>query len=234
MTEREWLECADPHPMLDFLAGKASERKLRLFACACCYRAAWYGQDKSSRLAVEVAERYADGRATEAELDVERAGLLDTLERRRTCFMNWFSAARWACERLVACQDFARNAALMAAEAAADSQLMGYDWTSNLYWSPYPDALAAAEKDQAAFLRDLFDDLWRPVAVSSVWLAWDHGSIPQLAQTVYEGDRFGDLPILADALEEAGCGDPALLGHCRARASHVRGCWALDLLLGKR
>jgi hypothetical protein len=58
--------------------------------------------------------------------------------------------------------------------------------------------------------------------------------VPRLARGLYEEGRFADLPVLADALEEAGCADERLLGHCRSGGAHVRGCWVLDLLLDKR
>src|SRR5262249_32878578 len=69
-TEEEWLACTDPRPMLGFLQGKASIRKLRLFACACCRRAWNLLQDVRSQQAIEVAERYADGQASEADLRI--------------------------------------------------------------------------------------------------------------------------------------------------------------------
>src|SRR4051794_3858496 len=67
MNEREWLDGTDPHPMLEFLAEKACDRKLRLLACACCRRIWGLLTDEQTRKKVEVAERYADGRATEEE-----------------------------------------------------------------------------------------------------------------------------------------------------------------------
>ena len=64
-------------------------------------------------------------------------------------------------------------------------------------------------------------------------LRWNGGTLTGLARTIYEGRRFAELPILADALEDAGCDDDDLLAHCRGGGEHVRGCWVLDHLLGK-
>jgi len=76
---------------------------------------------------------------------------------------------------------------------------------------------------------------FRPApAVDPSWLAWNGGTVAKLAAAIYDGGRFADLPVLADALEEAGCDSPDLLRHCRGGGGHVRGCWLLDLLLGKR
>jgi hypothetical protein len=73
----------------------------------------------------------------------------------------------------------------------------------------------------------------RSVPIAASWLAWDGGTVPRLAQAIYAGRAFDRLPILADALEEAGCTDADLLGHCRGPGPHVRGCWVMDRLLGK-
>jgi hypothetical protein len=86
---------------------------------------------------------------------------------------------------------------------------------------------------QCAILRDLFSPFRKPPAVDAAWLRWNHGTVPKLAQHIYDDRRFGDLPVLADALEEAGCTDTALLNHCRRPAEHVRGCWVVDLILNK-
>ena len=86
---------------------------------------------------------------------------------------------------------------------------------------------------QARLLRDLFGDPFRPVPVDPGWAAWNSATIPKLAQAIYEERRFADLPILADALEDAGCTNQDILSHCRGPGPHVRGCWAVDLVLGK-
>jgi hypothetical protein len=206
VTEADWLACADPDKMLCFLQGRASDRKLRLFACACC-RHTWHLLvDERSRQAVESAERLADGRANAGE--VARAGA----QARR--------AAREAAER-------SRGAAWDAAWlAAADAALLA------------GRAAGRAGGPAAAWLRDLFPR--RPVTPDPAWLARNDGTIPRLAQAAYEERSLpggtldpARLAVLADALEEAGCTSSDVLGHLRGPGPHVRGCWALDLLLGK-
>jgi hypothetical protein len=69
--------------------------------------------------------------------------------------------------------------------------------------------------------------------VETIWLSWNDGIVPKLAQAIYDDRVFDRLPILADALEEAGCTNADILNHCRRPGEHVRGCWVVDLLLGK-
>jgi hypothetical protein len=82
-------------------------------------------------------------------------------------------------------------------------------------------------------LRDIFGNPFRPVALDPAWLAWRGRTIPKLARAIYDERAFDRLPILADALEEAGCTDADLLGHLRLPAVHVRGCFAVDAVLRK-
>ena len=83
-------------------------------------------------------------------------------------------------------------------------------------------------------LHDLFGPLpFRSATLDPAWLAWQGGTILKLAQAIYQDRAFDSLPILADALEEAGCTKPDMLAHCREPGVHVRGCWVVDLILGK-
>jgi hypothetical protein len=84
-----------------------------------------------------------------------------------------------------------------------------------------------------AVLRDLFGNPFQRPEINPLWLAARDGTVSGLAQGIYAEGAFDRLPILADALEEVGCTDAALLGHCRSSQRHFRGCWALDTLLGK-
>jgi hypothetical protein len=93
---------------------------------------------------------------------------------------------------------------------------------------------AAERAAQCPLMRDVFGNPFRPVSLNPAWLAWDDGTIPKLAQAIYEERAFDRLPVLGDALEEAGCADADILSHCRAGGEHVRGCWVVDLLLGKQ
>jgi hypothetical protein len=99
----------------------------------------------------------------------------------------------------------------------------------------------ARHPEYAQLLRDVVGNPFRPRAVlSPAWLAWNDATVVRLAQAAYE-ERYmpegrldnGRLAVLADALEEAGCADPDILGHLRGPGPHVRGCWPVDLCLGK-
>jgi hypothetical protein len=83
-------------------------------------------------------------------------------------------------------------------------------------------------------LRDVSGRPFRPVILSLPVLTWNDGAVRKMAQVIYDQRRFSDLPLLADALEEAGCTNGDMLHHCRSGGEHVRGCWVLDLLLGQQ
>ena len=96
------------------------------------------------------------------------------------------------------------------------------------------DAKRVSRKRQAATLRDIIGNPFHSaLAVDQARLLSHAAPLRDIAQAIYDERRFGDMPILADALEEAGCTDAAILEHCRREGVHVRGCWVLDLLLGR-
>jgi hypothetical protein len=214
MTEGEWLACKDPTPMLEFLRGKASDRKLRLFAVAVSRRI-WDGlREHRSRQAVEVAERFADGNATAEEL------------------LAAHEAAYAAVDDLLPYSLVSEDQALAACGcAAADAEEAA--WEANSYgWDG--KGLADMNWQQARLLREIFGPLpFRTVPLPASLLAWNDGLVPRLAQAISDERRWADMPILADALLDAGCEDEELIEHCRSAGPHVRGCWAVDVILGK-
>ncbi len=214
--------------MLEFLYSypSDSDRKRRLFAVACCRRIWLRLIDEKSRKAVEVAERYADGNASEAELHTAQVNASGGLGHCGGDDDSWgrdsfpagmegtAKAAAWAVTWGCG-EDQVSDAA---ATAAAPS------------WADRPPEWAK----QANFLRDIFGLLpFRPTSLNPSWLAWNDGSIPKKAQVIYDDRAFDRLPLLADALEEAGCDNQDILDHCRSAGEHVRGCWVVDLLLGR-
>ncbi len=86
---------------------------------------------------------------------------------------------------------------------------------------------------QAKFARDIFGNPFRPAKIDPDWLAWNRGTVVNLATTIYEDRRWELMPILGDALEDAMCDNADMLEHCRGPGPHVRGCWVVDLILGK-
>jgi hypothetical protein len=223
MTEAEWLASTDPLTMLKHLGEGADKRKLRLFGCACA-RQIWPRLDEAGKRAVEVGERFADGRADGQELSAaaeavaERTGAARGVARRYASYTAGrvvtpdVEAAASACWAAATATWLAAAATRVAARTAARI-----------------DELTT----QAHLLRCVFGNPFRTVSLDPPWLTWHDGTIPKLAQAIYDERAFDRLPILADALEEAGCTDPEILSRCRGSGPHVRGCWVVDLLLGK-
>jgi hypothetical protein len=88
--------------------------------------------------------------------------------------------------------------------------------------------------DAVPILHDLFDHLFYHRTIEPAWLRLGDALVGRLAEGIYADQAFAQLPILGDALEDAGCADRALLDHCRSGGEHYRGCWVLDLLLRKQ
>jgi len=226
MNEEEWLSCTDPAPMLRHLQeNHVSQRKLRLLACACCRQIWDLLPDPRSRHAVEVAERYADGLASEVEL----GRVLPPAMAATGATKHAADAAYWAANKKPG--EPLEN--VFAAAAAAPSRQAAQKASSNDQIAVWHAIQTASVRNQVALIRDLVGDPFHPVVVDSRWLTWAGGLVPQLAEGVYQDRAFDRMPVLGDALEEAGCTNEAILRHCRQGGDHVRGCWVLDLLLGR-
>jgi hypothetical protein len=215
MIERQWLACTDPDLMMNLWQGKTTERKLRLFACACA-RQVWHLlEEDSAARAVLPAEQIAEGLVPAREAPV--------LRPIRTAVGVREDSAR-AAARCVVAQACARkpDAELAALNAAAAAQFAAPHGERKAAWQ-------TARRRQCDLIRDLCPDPARPIVVDRSWLTWSDGLVAKLAQDIRAGQRLAEVPVLGDALEEAGCSDEALLAHCRGPL-HVRGCWLLDLL----
>jgi hypothetical protein len=249
VTEADWKDCTDPNTMFEFLRvtkGETRRRKLRLFACA-CLRGIWPLLRKTdSRKAVEVAERFADGRANEQELEVAYSAALGAFSSASRHFGQvayWQSAEAavhvGARSFTSGDQDPVAHAARSASLAWAFSQVgpgRGADHSRQVHTNG-----KRRQAVHADLLRDIFGNPFRPVALDPALLRWNNGTIPILAQALYEEREMPSgtldkvrLALLADALEDAGSDNQAMLSHLRQQERiHVRGCWCLDLLLQK-
>jgi hypothetical protein len=218
----EWLAATDPGPMLEFLreSCRLTSRKWRLFGVACCHRINHLLTDDRSHRALAIAERFADGEATAGELDEAFEAAFDVgaasaeqAEGNSTEFetarRDPVLSAAWAASEVAHPDESADGVALASADAAIPS---------------------VERNAQTALLRCLFGNPFRPMTVLSSWRTSDALVV---ATGIYAYKSFDRTPILADALEDAGCADAELLGHLRGPGPHVRGCWALDLLLSR-
>jgi len=230
MTESEWLTSTRLKSLTDYLLREkvVSQRKLRLYAIACCRRVEHLFSHPEVRKALDAAERFAEGAIKPGTLNTWRKRVW---EARGADFQPTASAANRAAEAVVlACQTTSGylQAAPMANEAlafAADAEKDTPAWKA---------AHEQTRQTIFALLRDVVGNPFRPLPTfDPAWLIANGGLPGRIATGIYEERRFDELPILADVLDDAGCTATALQDHLRAPGPHDRGCWALDVILGK-
>jgi hypothetical protein len=221
MTEQEWLECTDPIAMLSYLQAGGNDRKALLFIIACMARI-WERITEQGHEWVEVAERIAEGQLDPVELSYHHDEVGESgLEHAH----------------------YVASPAEKGVVHAVMEVFYGVWYSPANFWGrELADAGVSSREEekqaQATLLRDIFGNPFCPAALDPAWLT---PTVKALALAAYrdrtlppgtlERDR---LAVLADALEDAGCTDTDILGHLRGPGPHVRGCRALDLLLGKK
>jgi hypothetical protein len=213
MTEAEWVACTDPKRMLDFLRPRASKRRLRLFAVAGARdllehnpnpdARGDYGDIKALAASILRAEAYADGHGS--------------LQYAHSDLGIWVEVPE---------------------DVDAAYAVLGYNADVGMWFRDPAEVVPAAiqefQVNPSEWLRCIFGNPFRPPRpVPTAVLVWNDGTIRRIAQGIYDDAAFNRLPILADALLDAGCDDEELIQHCRSAGPHVRGCWAVDLILGK-
>ena len=222
MTEAEWLAATDPTPMLEFLRDRASDRKLRLFAVALA-RQFWDRiAEPSQRDAIELAEQGSDGlidaeAMTAAAKRVDGLFLVRQAEMGATTPLAWYRAATPESRSLLYWVLF----------TVAPGKMQ---WLRNTELLLYKMASEVNRPHQLPVLREVFGNPFRHVITHPEWLT---STVVALAEGIYQDRAFDRMPILADALQDAGCENENVLNHCRLPGDHVRGCWVVDLLLGK-
>ena len=249
MTNREWRRCKDPAKMIEALKDIASDRKSILYMCAGC-RFIWeLLYDDQSKVAVEVAERFVEGLATIEEL--KRANW----EAECPTFQYDFEPGvwrTWECYKdsvPQSVQNLVRMGVLTEEQVLEDEPEVDPVVKQRLYAAASLAEAACSPSPFRFFSRGLGEYIslvdwpgdWLlrcvfgkpflpPVVLDPDWLTLN---VVGLAGMIYEERAFTRMPILGDALEEAGCGNEDILKHCRSEKPHVRGCWVVDMVLGK-
>jgi hypothetical protein len=228
MTEAVWLAAADQERMLWFLKGKgkASERKFRLFAVACCLNARHLLKKKCGEQAIELAEQFADGAAELSDLLIAYSDINYWIRNINDFHRNIHQND----------QAWAWVAVLRA--VSTGGCFYGRHWEREDYNTVEcaVDAMeyvarATAWNAKSDLIHCSFGNPFRPLTVDPSWLT---STVLAFASQMYESRDFSPMPILADALQDAGCDNDDVLNHCRQPGEHVKGCWVVDLLLGKK
>jgi hypothetical protein len=231
MTEGEWHTTHLPLPMLRRYPAAWDERKVRLFWCA-CLRRAWptLVEDRTREL-VELVERNpldAGGELTAELVAFRKAAQLDFpgrgFERHPDYWALRVFLFRPPDPLVVLLTEIADRA------GAAAVRRSRHEPATAPWWAPPPPPGSPERARQCRLIREVFGNPFRPARPDPAWLTSD---VLLLARGIAADRAFDRMPILADALQDAGCYDAGVLDHCRGAGDHVRGCWVIEALLGK-
>jgi hypothetical protein len=257
MNEAEWLRSGSAQPMLAHLRGCLRQsnppvpqygspqcctgRKIALFVLAICSRVQYPPPNKPTLLGLHALNEVAEGRQT---LDaatrqlVDITARLDEFESIAGQYYPFYQPtvhephqAFWIARKsaIVRAWELARDA-ILRDDPEAFERFAGNWKTTGLELPEWQVAHAQEEHVQADLLRDIIGNPFRPVFADPSWLT---STVVALAEGIYQEKAFDRMPILADALMDAGCADDDVLTHCRSDGPHVRGCWVVDLLTGR-
>jgi hypothetical protein len=227
-------ELLDPDGIFSGLQPYFTPRKARLFAVGCCRLLDRWITEACCRRAVEKSELFADGLIPQQTLGGIRK---EFSSAERTRLRRIFEGRGYA-PHFDELPDSSRPGVWAGTYDACHSLLRADAWDAarlcnvaarNTLWE-LPDRRKGLGHLQRV-LRDVFGDSLRPSTFDPRWRSADAVG---LARGIYEDRAFDRLPLLADALMDAGCDDEQVLGHCRSAGPHVRGCWVVDLVLGKK
>lgn len=244
MLANEW-ESADLQRMLALAAGRISARKLDLFNNWCCHVLRPYMTDRRSIAAARFAERHVDDGPGDSD---ERAEILAAARQAVEELRAWWKAAPTALEHRI--RRVYAHAALVAQQTVGSHLLPSRGvipnakYTAHAFGWANDDSRVHVSDDHSTrdrlseqhlrlqdfIFRDIVGDPMNPVEFD---LRWRTSDVVGLARGIYEERAFARLPILADALMDAGCEDERTISHCRSDGPHVRGCWIVDLVLGQ-
>ena len=249
MTLDDWLGSISSSELHSHLIG-LPDRKLHLLTAAFLRRVWDDLPSHHTRTAIEATEEFADGRVTTREL--VRVRSTDVLE---SCEGLWLGEddsqhdeqligmGCWdcpGCDRAAAeyeCRVAKKGYGLDGVHSAVENP----EWTAVraalhareiVIWKAERERHDEGEGEEARAQYDLFREIVGPERVPVEWPRWRTFDVLALARGIHRDQAFDRLPILADALQDAGCGDETVLFHCREGKGHVRGCWVVDLAMG--
>ena len=244
MTEAEWLAETDFTRHVRFVQDRLGPRKLRLLAAAFC-RAAWHLTDHQAVWAATVAvERFADRQIATDELEAHRQTCRGVASEAHESYVRCTQEGRpgglrfWVTHELAWAVAFAATTPFdpvqIGYQAAAAAERARTGLGGAVPPQTRPPEWDAIRRDQSVAFRGLvWDVAGNPFRPAELDPHWRTGTAVSIARGMYEAHDFSAMPILADALQDAGCDGEAVLAHCREPGVHVRGCWVVDLVLGK-
>lgn len=240
MTREEWNACNDPHVMTRFLSGKASDRKFMLFACGCCRANGTLMAHPRADAALTAVEDCADGLSnTERVFAVcdatpAEGGVPNGLDWVKACLTDDGSFATML--TLIDLRHVGRGVSRRGCADIARC-VFGNRCRTAPRKSGWLEAAALGVVGLFAGHPGLTDpeaNKDEPLPAPTADPTWPTSTVTAIAAGIYESRDFSSMPILADALQDTGCEDVAVLDHCRDDGvRHVRGCWVVDLVLGK-